>query len=67
MATKEEILLVHSDQFYEKMECTKTLSGEDLAKLGGALRSIDYNNVWKFPLIKKDLCFSIRMSLIMHY
>jgi len=33
MATKEEILLVHSTKFYELIEKTKTLSKRDLNKL----------------------------------
>ena len=44
-ATKEEILLVHSDQFYERIKCTKTATKEDLDELLGSLRSIEYSNV----------------------
>ena len=33
LATKEEILLVHSNKFYEYMESTKTASQKDLKNL----------------------------------
>ena len=48
LATKEEILLVHSEKFYEDLERTKTLSRLELKKLDGSLRSVDYNNVREF-------------------
>jgi acetoin utilization deacetylase AcuC-like enzyme len=53
MATKEEILLVHSTKFYELIESTKTLSKRDLNKLEGRLRSVEYTNVIKFYFNKE--------------
>ena len=44
-ATKEEILLVHSDEFFGYLEKTKTASKEEMAKLSGKARSIEYSNV----------------------
>ena len=44
-ATKEEILLVHSESFYTMLEGTKTASSKELKALGGAVRSINYSNV----------------------
>ncbi|CAF3949322.1 unnamed protein product [Rotaria sp. Silwood2] len=43
-ATKEEILLVHSDEFYELMKSTKTATQKELQKFKGALRSVEYTN-----------------------
>lgn len=50
-ATKEEILLVHSDDFYELMKSTKTATKLELDKLFGGPRSIDYTNVIHFVFI----------------
>jgi hypothetical protein len=52
-ATKEEILLVHSDRFYDEMKSTKTLNDKDLTKLKGSLRSVEYTHVNKIILIIK--------------
>jgi len=52
-ATKEEILLVHSDKFYNEMKSTKTLSERDLQNLDGTLRSVEYTNVNKIISIIK--------------
>jgi hypothetical protein len=46
-ATKDEILLVHSDRFYNDMESTKTMSRLNLKELKGAVRSVEYTNVIK--------------------
>jgi len=67
LATKEEILLVHSNNFYELIESTKTASRQDLKKLEGTLRSVDYTNVNKFNLITHLLSLLIRMYSIMHF
>jgi hypothetical protein len=48
LATKEEILLVHSNNFYQLLESTKTASRQDLKKLNGTPRSVEYTNVNKF-------------------
>jgi acetoin utilization deacetylase AcuC-like enzyme len=45
LATKDEILLVHSDQFYRMLENTKTASRKDLKNLDGTRRSVEYTNV----------------------
>jgi hypothetical protein len=45
LATKEEILLVHSENFYTRLESTKTASKKELQFLDGSLRSIEYTNV----------------------
>jgi len=52
-ATKEEILLVHSNKFYNEMESTKTLSDRDLDNLEGRFRSVEYTNVNKMISIIK--------------
>jgi len=44
-ATKEEILLVHPLDFYERLEQTKTASRRDLKALDGEMRSVNYTNV----------------------
>lgn len=44
-ATKDEVLLVHSEKFYKGIEDTKTAKQEDLKELGGTLRSVEYTNV----------------------
>ena len=49
LATKEEILSVHTDRFYQMLEDTKTASRKDLKNLEGANRSIEYTNVIKIP------------------
>jgi histone deacetylase 6 len=45
LATKDEILLVHSNNFYDSLESTKTASKKDLKNREGTLRSIEYTNV----------------------
>ena len=55
LATKEEILLVHSEKFYEDLERTKTLSRLELKKLDGSLRSVDYNNVREFSAFQHNI------------
>lgn len=45
LATQEEVLLVHSPEFYEKMKSTKTATRKELDKLSGVLRSVEYTNV----------------------
>ena len=44
-ATKEEILLVHNEKFYEYLESSKTATAAQLKKFEGQKRSVDYNNV----------------------
>ncbi len=58
-ATKEEILLVHSDRFYDEMKSTKTLNDKDLTKLKGSLRSVEYTHVNKIILNNKNILFCI--------
>ncbi len=65
-ATKEEILLVHSNKFYNEMESTKTLSERDLNNLEGRFRSVEYTNVNKMTsIIKISYFLLIRICLIM--
>lgn len=45
LATKDEILLVHSEEFYEYIESSKTATREQLKKFAGAARSVSYDNV----------------------
>lgn len=56
LATKEEILLVHSEKFYDDLERTKTLSRLDLKKLDGSLRSVEYNNVRELSFFLPKHC-----------
>ena len=52
-ATKEEILLVHSESFYAMLEGTKTATSKELKALGGAVRSINYSNVREYsPIVE---------------
>jgi hypothetical protein len=57
-ATKEEILLVHSDQFYERLQNTKAVTKEQLRSLSGALRSVEYTNVCFI------ICTSIKQNML---
>lgn len=52
LATKDEILLVHSDKFYDTLESTQTASRQELKKLGGSLRSVEYTSVIQILLSK---------------
>lgn len=45
LAKKEEILLVHTPAFYEKIEKTKAATAEEIRALGGHERSVEYNGV----------------------
>lgn len=45
LATKDEILLVHTNQFYENLENTKIENEKQLKNRGGTVRSIEYTNV----------------------
>ncbi len=45
LATKEEVLLVHSNKFYEYIESTKKASQKELQNLDGTRRSVEYTNV----------------------
>lgn len=67
LATKEEILLVHSEKFYDELELTKALSRLDLKKLQGTPRSVEYTNVREISFHHAIISFSLhRMFLIMH-
>ncbi len=52
LATKDEILLVHSNNFYDSLESTKTASKKDLKNREGTLRSIEYTNVIEFSIFR---------------
>jgi hypothetical protein len=65
LATKDEILLVHSDKFYNQMESTKTASQKQLKDLEGTPRSVEHTNVIKIISIVKYLILLIRMYSIM--
>jgi len=65
LATKDEILLVHSDKFYNQMESTKTASQKQLKDLEGTPRSVEHTNVIKILSIVKYLILLIRMYSIM--
>ncbi|CAF4560221.1 unnamed protein product, partial [Rotaria magnacalcarata] len=59
-ATKEEILLVHSDMFYEFLKSTKTATRRELSELKGALRSIEYSNdVFDNALLATGSCLNM--------
>ena len=45
MATKEEILLVHNQNFYDGLETTKTATRRELQTREGKIRSVEYTNV----------------------
>ncbi|CAF1459613.1 unnamed protein product [Adineta ricciae] len=44
MATKEEILLVHNQDFYDDLETTKTATRRELQTREGKIRSVEYTN-----------------------
>ncbi len=60
LATKEEILLVHSEAFYDLIGGTKTASTKDLRTLGGTVRSVEYTNVIEI------IYFFIKISYFIH-
>ncbi|CAF0859618.1 unnamed protein product [Rotaria sordida] len=60
LATKEEILLAHNDEFYELMKSTKTASERQLKQLKGALRSVEYtNDVFDNALLAAGSCLNM--------
>ncbi|CAF3550340.1 unnamed protein product [Adineta steineri] len=59
-ATKDEILLVHTNRFYDDLETTKTQTKKELQKREGVSRSVDYTNeVFDNALLAAGSCLNM--------
>lgn len=61
-ATKDEILLVHSEKFYNYIESSKIATKEQLRKFEGTERSVNYSNVNSFYFENKAIRESIEFQ-----